>query len=60
MYLNILYIFGIEFWICWYFNVIILLKKIKNYEKMAVIDHFLDIDGHKLSITNGLKVIGIG
>lgn len=27
---------------------------------MAVIDHFLDIDGHKLSITNGLKLIGIG
>ena len=60
MYLNILYIFGIEFWICWYFNVIILLKKIKNYEKMAVIDRFWGIDDYKRSITNGLKVIGIG
>jgi len=60
MYLNILYIFGIEFWICWYFNVIILLKKIKNYEKMAVIDRFWGIDDYKWSITNGLKVISIG
>ena len=37
-----------------------ILKKIKNYEKMAVIDHFWGLDGHKWSITNGLKVIGIG
>ena len=33
---------------------------LKNYEKMAVIDNFWGLDGHKWSITNGLKVIGIG
>ena len=37
-----------------------ILKKIKNYEKMAVIDRFWGIDDYKWSITNGLKVISIG